>query len=222
MDVSEIAWDAAGLVTVVVQDRLSGEVRMVAHANEEALEQTIESGYATFFSRSRGALWRKGETSGNTIAVSEVWADCDGDALLYIADPAGPSCHTGRRACFFRPLTAHPSPGEQAAPALVKLWTALEQRRSATAKESYTKSLLESGVLAIGDKLREESDELARAVADEPDERVISEAADVTYHLLVALLARGLTLRDVESVLAGRFGLSGHAEKAARPARVGS
>ena len=101
MDFSALKWDAAGLVTVVVQDRMTGAVRMVAHANEEALTRTLETRDAHFFSRSRGALWKKGESSGNVLRVAEVWLDCDADAVLYLADPAGPSCHTGAESCFF-------------------------------------------------------------------------------------------------------------------------
>lgn len=218
MDLSGLKWDAAGLVTVVVQDRLTGEVRMVAHANGDAIRATVESGQATFWSRSRSELWRKGETSGNTMAVHEVWADCDGDALVYLVDPAGPSCHTGRRTCFFRRLDT-PGASEDdvhADPVLVRLWDELEARKSSSGDRSYTKSLLEKGVGKIGDKVREEADELARALADEGDERVVSEAADVLYHALVGLLARGLSLRDVEAELARRFGTSGHDEKASR------
>jgi len=215
----ELKWDAAGLVTVVVQDRLSGEVRMVAHANEEAVRATLESGQATFWSRSRGELWRKGETSGNTMAVHEVWADCDGAALVYLVEPAGPSCHTGERTCFFRRVTGDGALEEaegHAEPVLVRLWGELERRKASTGDKSYTKSLLEKGVGKIGEKVREEADELARALGDESDERVVSEAGDVLYHALVGLLARGVSLRDVEAELARRFGTSGHEEKASR------
>ena len=97
-----LKYDDQGLVTVVVQDRLTGEVRMLAHANERALRATLESGEGHFYSRSRQALWRKGETSGHLLRVAELWADCDGDAVIYLVDPEGPSCHTGRTSCFFR------------------------------------------------------------------------------------------------------------------------
>jgi phosphoribosyl-ATP pyrophosphohydrolase/phosphoribosyl-AMP cyclohydrolase len=216
MDLSGLRWDAAGLLTVVVQERGSGEVRMVAHANGEALERTVSEGVAWFFSRSRNALWKKGETSGNVIEVSEVWVDCDGDAVIYLGEARGPSCHTGERTCFFRDLRAAEK-GGRAAPVLVRLWDALEARREAASGEkSYTKSLLEAGALKIGDKVREEADELARALASESPERVVSEAADVLYHAMVGLLARGVTLADVERELARRFGVSGHDEKASR------
>jgi phosphoribosyl-ATP pyrophosphohydrolase/phosphoribosyl-AMP cyclohydrolase len=217
MDFSTLKWDAAGLVTVVVQDRMTGAVRMVAHANEEALRRTLDTREAHFFSRSRHALWRKGESSGNVISVAEVWLDCDRDAVLYLADPAGPSCHTGAESCFF---TQHDgAPAAPAAPALARLWAELESRRGAPGGKSYTRTLLDAGTPKIGAKLREEADELARALDGESNERVISECADVLYHALVGLLARGVTLRDVEVELTRRSGTSGLDEKAARGQR---
>ena len=219
MNLAELKWDAAGLVTVVVQDRLTGEIRMLAHANREAIEATIETGEAHFFSRSRQSLWRKGETSGNTIAVHGVWADCDGDALLYLADPAGPSCHTGRDTCFFRAVTAdgvEDAPNDHGRPTLLALEAALEARAKSSADASYTKSLLDKGPPKIGAKIREEAGEVSDAIAEESDENVASEAVDVLYHLMVGLLYRRIPLRSVAAVLAGRFGVSGHVEKASR------
>lgn len=214
VDLGELKKDAAGLVTVVAQDRMTGEVRMVAHADEEAVRKTLETGEAHFFSRSRNALWKKGETSGHVLRVAEVWADCDADALLYLVDPDGPSCHTGAPSCFFERVGANG--GARPAPMLVRLEEALAARRAATSEKSYTRSLLEAGAPKIGAKLREEADELARAIAGESDERVASEAADVLYHAMVGLLSRGVPWRAVEAELARRFGVSGHDEKASR------
>jgi phosphoribosyl-ATP pyrophosphohydrolase/phosphoribosyl-AMP cyclohydrolase len=212
--------DAAGLVTIVVQDRHTGLVRMVAHANEQALAATLESGYAHFFSRSRNKLWKKGEESGHLLRVLEVWADCDADCLVYLVDPAGPSCHTGRETCFFRRVQADGSfieePSQLASPTFPRLVQELEARRDSTAQKSYTRSLLDKGVSKIAEKIREEGDELARAVESESDQRVVSESGDVLYHMLVGLLARKLSLRDVQVEIARRFGTSGHAEKASR------
>jgi phosphoribosyl-ATP pyrophosphohydrolase/phosphoribosyl-AMP cyclohydrolase len=213
-DESELKKDAAGLVTVVAQDRLTGEVRMVAHANVEALERTIATGDAHFYSRSRAALWKKGETSGNVMRVHEVWLDCDADALLYLVDPAGPTCHTGAPSCFVRRLDGDAR--ARATPLFVRLEEVIAARRGATAEKSYTRSLLEGGAEKIGRKLREEADELARAIESESNERVASEAADVIFHALVGLMSRDVSLRDVEAELARRFGVSGHDEKAAR------
>ncbi len=215
-----IAYDDQGLIPAIVQDRLTGEVRMVAWMNREALARTLETGLATFFSRSRGRLWQKGESSGNTLQVARVVADCDADTLLLLVDPAGPSCHTGRPSCFFRDLDPT---GEVAdapvpvAPFLLELEQVLAQRQASSADKSYTRSLLDGGAERIAGKIREEADELARALEAESDERVASEAADLLYHALVGLRLRGVDLRSVLDVLAKRSGTSGHAEKAARP-----
>ena len=213
--------DAAGLVTVVVQDRHTGLVRMVAHASDEALTATLDTGYAHFFSRSRGKLWKKGEESGNLLQVSEVWADCDADCLVYLVDPAGPSCHTGRETCFYRRVSAdgalHEEPVQVASPTFPRLVQELEARRDASADASYTRSLLDKGAAKIAAKIREEGDELAHAVEAESDQHVVSESGDVLYHMLVGLLFRRLSLRDVQVEIARRFGISGHQEKAARP-----
>lgn len=219
MDVDGLKWDADGLVTVVVQDRMTGEIRMLAHANREAVHSTLESGFAHFYSRSRKQQWRKGESSGHVLRVAEIWADCDADALVYLADPEGPSCHTLRPTCFFQrvgQLGAAATVEDHARSALPRLWAELEARRTASAGTSYTRKLLDEGVAKIAAKVEEEGNELARALQGEADDRVISEAADVTYHMLVGFQARGLSLRDLEVELARRFGVSGLAEKAAR------
>jgi phosphoribosyl-ATP pyrophosphohydrolase/phosphoribosyl-AMP cyclohydrolase len=219
MNFDGLKWNDDGLVTVVVQDRHGGDIRMLAHANVEALQATLATGRAHFYSRSRKALWCKGETSGNRIAVVAIYADCDGDALVYMADPSGPSCHTGEPSCFFRPVTeagvASAALG-YAQPTLTALWSTLEQRRKQDADKSYTRRLLEDGAEKIGAKVTEEAAELVEALIHESDERVVSEAADVLFHALVGLLHRGLALRDVEVELARRFGISGLVEKASR------
>jgi phosphoribosyl-AMP cyclohydrolase / phosphoribosyl-ATP pyrophosphohydrolase len=215
-----LKFDERGLIPAVAQDHLSGQVRMVAYMNAEALEHTLASGKATFFSRSRGALWTKGETSGHVLEVVSVVADCDADTLLLSVLPVGPSCHTGRPSCFFRrvgpggSLTDQPT---EAAPFLTELGALLEARKASTAEKSYTKSLLASGPDKIGAKIREEAGELADAIKAESDERVLSEAADLLYHAMVGLTQRGLDLRQVIEVLAKRTQQSGHAEKASRP-----
>lgn len=226
-NLDSLAWNEAGLLPVVAQDRHSGVVRMVAWANREALVATQETGEGTFFSRSRNALWKKGESSGNVLRVVEVWTDCDGDTLLYLVDATGPSCHLGHESCFFRRVDSNvvsPSvpysealAGEALArPTFAALENELHLRTQSDGSKSYTKHLLDAGAEKIGAKLREEAGELADAIASESDERVASEAGDVIYHLLVGLLHRGSSLRAVAAVLAGRFGVSGHDEKRAR------
>ncbi|MDI3290888.1 bifunctional phosphoribosyl-AMP cyclohydrolase/phosphoribosyl-ATP diphosphatase HisIE [Polyangium sp. 15x6] len=215
----ELAWGEAGLLPAIVQDRLTGQVRMLAYMNRASLERTIETGRATFFSRSRGALWEKGETSGNTLAVAAIVADCDADALLLLVDPVGPTCHTGKPACFFRRVDEAgiaAESGVDAAAFLEVLEREIEARRASSAEKSYTRSLLDGGPAKIGAKIREEADELVRALEGEDEPRVASEAADLVYHVLVGLASRGVPLRDVVRVLAARAGTSGHEEKAKR------
>lgn len=208
-----------GLIPAIAQDRLTGEIRMVAWMNREALEKTFESGNATFYSRSRQALWQKGETSGNTLRVASVVADCDADVLLLEVDASGPSCHTGRPNCFFQPVEATgsiASEARQIGPFLQELEAVIQERTRSSAEKSYTRSLLDAGAPKIGAKLREEADELARAVEAESDDRVLSEAGDLVYHLLVGLRLRGLELRAVLEKLAARTHQSGLTEKASR------
>jgi phosphoribosyl-ATP pyrophosphohydrolase/phosphoribosyl-AMP cyclohydrolase len=209
-----IRFDEAGLVPCVVQDFASGEVLMLAYMNEEALRLTRESGEAHFFSRSREELWRKGETSGNVLRVRQLRYDCDGDAVVAIVDPAGPACHTGERSCFYRDLEGSadgavdgaPAEGEPE-PVAHEALPVLERTLSGRARErpegSYTVELL-ADPDRIGAKVREEADEVARAAASEPDERVAAEAADVLYHLQVLMLSRELPLRAALEELNGR------------------
>lgn len=203
-----------GLIPAIVQDRLTGEVRMLAWMNRESLEKTRTTGHATFYSRSRQKLWTKGEESGNLLVVEELMADCDGDTLLVLCDPKGPSCHTGAENCFFKPLTE--TIEEPARPLVGRLEDVLQVRKGSTSEKSYTRSLFDGGSAKIGSKIREEAGELSDALDSESDERVASEAADVVYHTLVGLRLRNIPWRAVLAVLADRFGIGGHVEKATR------
>jgi phosphoribosyl-ATP pyrophosphohydrolase/phosphoribosyl-AMP cyclohydrolase len=195
-----IAFDERGLVPCVIQDWRSGEVLTLAYMNREALERTRATGELHLWSRSRGELWHKGATSGNTQAVRALRLDCDGDTVLALVEPAGPACHTGERTCFHR--------GELEPPAAHEVLPGLERTIAARsaggdANGSYTATLLADPPL-IGEKVREEAEEVTRAAREESDERVAEEAADVLYHLSVLLRSRGLTLADAEEVLAAR------------------
>jgi phosphoribosyl-ATP pyrophosphohydrolase/phosphoribosyl-AMP cyclohydrolase len=199
VDDSQIAFDDRGLVPCIVQDWRSGEVLTLAYMNAEALHLTRETGEMHFYSRSRQALWHKGETSGNTQALKSMRYDCDGDALLALVEPAGPACHTGERTCFhrgeFEPAGAH------------EVLPTLERTIAARADErphgSYTAQLL-ADPERIGEKVTEEAEEVARAAREESDRRLAEEAADLLYHLAVLLRGRGLSLADAERVLDGR------------------
>jgi phosphoribosyl-AMP cyclohydrolase / phosphoribosyl-ATP pyrophosphohydrolase len=215
----EIAFGEGGLVVAVAQDRLTGQVRMVGYMSRESLLATLRTGRATFFSRSRGELWEKGATSGNTLRVASIHADCDADALLLLVDPAGPTCHTGSPSCFFRrvgPDGALADSPRDATVFLPELEREIEARKASSADKSYTRHLLDGGADRIGAKIREEAGELAAALAGESDDRVAGEAADVLYHALVGLASRGVPLRAVVQKLADRAGTSGLEEKARR------
>jgi phosphoribosyl-ATP pyrophosphohydrolase/phosphoribosyl-AMP cyclohydrolase len=216
-----LKFNERGLIPAIAQDRFDGQVRMMGWMNREALERTLATGNATFFSRSRGSLWVKGETSGNLLRVHSVTADCDADTVLLLVEPAGPSCHTGRPSCFFRRVGADGGLVDEVfevTPFLAELERTIRERQASTAEKSYTRSLLDGGVAKIGGKISEEAGELVAALATESDDRVLSEAADLLFHVLVGLRARGLDLRAVAAKLAARTGQSGHAEKASRKA----
>jgi phosphoribosyl-ATP pyrophosphohydrolase/phosphoribosyl-AMP cyclohydrolase len=192
-----IAYDAAGLVPVVAQDRASGDVLMVAWANAEAVARTAETGLAHFWSRSRRSLWRKGETSGHELRVLEARADCDGDTLLLVVEPAGPACHTGARTCF-----GDVSP--TAAGMLEELRRAIAARALASPEESYTARLLAKGPDQVLKKVGEEATEVVLAARAQTDERLVEECADLLYHLLLALHMRGVPLARVMDELRRR------------------
>jgi phosphoribosyl-ATP pyrophosphohydrolase/phosphoribosyl-AMP cyclohydrolase len=206
MNLDDLQFDARGLLPVVVQDVGSGALLMLAFANREAVERTLATGEAHFWSRSRQALWRKGETSGNTLQVVDVLPDCDGDALLLRALPAGPSCHRGTRTCF------EPNPAR-----LELGWLAavLAERRSADPETSYTARLLAAGIERIAQKVGEEGVETAIAAVAGRRDSVIGEAADLLYHLLVLLEASGVGPEEVSDELLRRHGFASprHSDK---------
>jgi phosphoribosyl-ATP pyrophosphohydrolase/phosphoribosyl-AMP cyclohydrolase len=198
-----------GLLPVVVQDADDGQVLMLAWANEEALAATEQSGQAHFWSRTRDELWRKGATSGNVMNVVGLATDCDGDAILYRVRPAGPACHTGARSCFEDldgsvPVSDPGSDHSQDRFTLQELEHVIGARRSADPSTSYTARLLARSPRRAGEKVVEEAGELLAASLAGTDDEVRSEAADLLYHLLVLLAARGLTLEEVEEALGSR------------------
>lgn len=226
-DFADLAWNEHGLLPAVVQDASAGGVRMLGWMNAEALARTLDSGFVHFYSRSRQTLWMKGESSGNTLAVRELRVDCDRDAVVVVAEPAGPTCHTGTRSCFFRVLgTGGAVSGEDQGPSeppvsvLPKLEAVIAARRdSADAEKSYTKSLLERGFPKILAKIAEEHGELAEVLAEGERGEVVHETADLLFHVMVGLAARDIALDEVWGELSRRFGMSGHDEKASRGAK---
>lgn len=191
----ELAWDKQhGLLPAIVQDVATLRVLMLGYMDRAALQTTLDTRNATFFSRSRGRLWTKGETSGHTLHVVRVAADCDRDTLLVAAHPHGPTCHHGTTSCFV----------EAASSMIGELDRIVAARNSERPAGSYTTKLFESGIARIAQKVGEEGVETALAAVTADDAALLGEAADLVYHLIVLLQARGLSLRDVESVLAAR------------------
>ncbi len=209
-------WDERGLAPCIVQDTTVGTVLMVAWMNAESLALTRETGIVHFWSRSRQALWKKGETSGHTLALVELRVDCDEDAILARVHPAGPACHTGTTSCFFTPDEG-PADQGPAGSILSQLDRVIAARRDASTPErSYTRSLLDGGMGKILGKIAEEHGELAEELPGGPDDAVVHEAADLLFHVMVGLSARRLPIDAVLVELARRFGTSGHVEKASR------
>ena len=223
-DADKITYDTAGLVTVVAQDAGTGEVLMVAHMTREALERTLTSGDAWYWSRSRGRLWRKGESSGHTQRVVEAHGDCDGDAILLKVQQTGPACHTGHRSCFFRavasggrleeagpaarqgqpaptPPAATPSAGPEI---LTELAAVLAERRRAPTAGSYTAGLFAEGLARLNEKIMEEAAEVTRAARKETPRRLVEETADLWFHSLALLVHQGISPSEVFAELARR------------------
>lgn len=184
-----------GLLPVVVQDSATLKVLMVAYMNSEAFEKTVATGRATFYSRSRGALWTKGETSGNFIEVVAMYPDCDNDTLLLMGHPVGPVCHRGTTACFDTPDNEG---------FIRKLQGVIQQRHRNMPEGSYTTYLFNKGTNKIAQKVGEEAVETVIEAIDGNKERYLYEASDLIYHLLVLNEQMGFTIKDIEEELASR------------------
>ncbi|HEV7605568.1 MAG TPA: bifunctional phosphoribosyl-AMP cyclohydrolase/phosphoribosyl-ATP diphosphatase HisIE [Candidatus Limnocylindrales bacterium] len=210
---------ADGLVTAVIQDPADGRVLMVASMDAEALAATLDTGEVHFHSRSRGRLWRKGETSGNVLRLVSIAADCDGDALLLTVDPTGPTCHRGTRSCFDEPETeagAARQPTTQGFAWLETLWSTIASRAAERPAGSYTTTLLEGGTDAVGRKVTEEATEVLLAAKDDATAEtagrdrdatrhaLAGEAGDLLYHALVLLAERDLEPAEVIAALQAR------------------
>jgi phosphoribosyl-ATP pyrophosphohydrolase/phosphoribosyl-AMP cyclohydrolase len=195
VNAAQLDWErGGGLVAAIVQDAASGRVLMLGYMNPEALEETRRSGQVTFYSRSRQRLWTKGESSGNALELVSITRDCDGDALLVRARPRGPTCHLGSQSCF---------EGSRAG-VLDELDDLVARRETERPAGSYTTQLFEEGTRRIAQKVGEEGVETALAAVSQDDAALLGEAADLVYHLLVLLRARGLGLSDLTTALAAR------------------
>lgn len=224
MEISDIAFDAQGLVPCVVQEWSTGEVLMLAYMNQESVQKTLDTGQSWFWSRSRERLWNKGETSGNVQKVLELRYDCDADTLLALVEQTGPACHTGSHTCFdgrllsdpatvsgpaaSHPGSAAPHPVEGTSGPLFLTLTDLERtisgRKGAPPGSSYTARLFLGGVPAIGAKVVEEAAEVVEAAESGDVPHTVYEAGDVLYHLLVLLAHAGIPLADVMAELERR------------------
>jgi phosphoribosyl-AMP cyclohydrolase / phosphoribosyl-ATP pyrophosphohydrolase len=204
----ELVWDAQGLIPAVVQETETGQVLMVAWMSRESLEATRRTGLSHFWSRSRQSLWRKGETSGHAQHVDGIYADCDRDTLLVQVHQDGVACHTGARSCFFSRLDGLAGdPGAASAgPAMLEiLERVIESRKVDPPAGSYVAGLLQKGQPQICRKIGEEAAEvMTAALGGEGDARVVSEVADLWFHTMVLLSARGIPLRRVLAELAAR------------------
>lgn len=201
---SELKYGDDGLVVVVVQHHLSGRILMVGFANREAVQRSLDSREAWFFSRSRQSLWRKGETSGNTLAIEGIRVDCDGDALVYLCEPAGPTCHTGEASCFFNPL-GDAQPGETDAEAAAELMdTILTRKASGDPSSSYVARLLSQGVDRVAKKVGEEAGEVIIAAKNADRAELAREVADLWFHTYLLLAQQGVAPAEVWEELRSR------------------
>jgi phosphoribosyl-ATP pyrophosphohydrolase/phosphoribosyl-AMP cyclohydrolase len=212
-DFAQLDWNkGAGLVPAIIQHAESGAVLMLGYMNREALQATLERGRVVFYSRSRQRLWEKGESSGHTLSLKAIRVDCDHDTLLISALPAGPVCHTGTSTCFGN----EPQSAAERLSFLSTLETIVASRIQDSDEGSYTARLVARGISRVAQKVGEEGLEVALAGAGEDDPQLLSESADLLYHLLVLLRARGLSLEQVVTELASR-----HASRTMAPGAAG-
>jgi phosphoribosyl-ATP pyrophosphohydrolase/phosphoribosyl-AMP cyclohydrolase len=194
MNTEDLRYDTAGLIPCIIQDVETRNVLMLGYMNKEAINKTISDGRVTFFSRSRQRLWTKGETSGNFLSVVSMEADCDKDTLLISVNPEGPVCHTGSRTCF----------GAGNDETLAELERTISDRKQSIQSGSYTSGLFEKGINAIAQKVGEEAVELIIEAKDQDDKKFLNEAADLLFHYLILLQAKGYKLAEIKSVLRER------------------
>jgi len=205
VDFSKIKFDDRGLVPVITQSYYTGKVLMQAYANREAIEESLKSGYATYFSRSRGKLWKKGETSGNLQKIVDIRIDCDGDSILYLVKDYGVACHTGEESCFFTGLEEKRKDKPDAYEILHKLYDLILERKATLPKNSYVAKLFNKGSDKIIQKVGEEAIESVIALKNRDKDEIVYEVSDLLFHLLVALADAGVKLEDIQEELLRRY-----------------
>ncbi len=225
MSIEKIDWDKMdGLIPVVTQEATTGQVLMLAYMDKQALELTIETNIAHYFSRSKQRIWKKGESSGHTQEVVDILVDCDDDTILLKVNQTGVACHTGRKSCFFTSIKEGQNKEvldvevdtTTAYGVVDTLYHTILEKKNDDPKTSYTAKLLQGKENSMLKKIVEESGEFTFAIKDNDEEEIIYEAADITYHVLVALASKNISPDRVKQELARRFGMSGIEEKNSR------
>ena len=220
---NKIDWEKMdNLIPVITQDSKTNEVLMLAYMNKEALELTIKTNYAHYFSRSKQRIWKKGESSNHLQEIVEILVDCDNDTLLLKVNQEGVACHTGRKSCFFTNLNTNETTCDvevdttSAYGVIDTLYHTICERKNDDATKSYTAKLLQGKQNSMLKKIVEEAGEFTFAIKDDNTEEIIYEAADITYHVLVALASKNISPDRIKQELARRFGISGIEEKNSR------
>ncbi len=220
--IHRVDWEKVDLLPVVVQDNANNEVLMMAYMNKEALDLSLSTKIAHYFSRSKGRIWKKGESSGHIQSIHSFSLDCDNDTLLIKVTQKGVACHTGRRSCFFTELESGDANSkvtintEDMYGVIDTLYHTIQKRKNADPRTSWTAKLIDKGENTILKKIVEEAGEFSFAYKDNDTHEMIYEAADLTYHMLVALAVKNISPDRIKQELARRFEISGIAEKNAR------
>jgi len=205
LNLDNLKFNQDGLIPVITQNYYTGKILMQAYANKEAIEETLKSGYATYYSRSRNALWKKGETSGNYQKIMDIKVDCDEDSIIYLVVEEGPACHTGEESCFYRNLNLEKDSKPVPFEILHKLYEKIQERKEAMPEGSYVASLFKKGSDKIIQKVGEEAVEAVIALKNKDKDEIVYETSDLLFHLLIALVDAGVKLSDIEEELLKRY-----------------
>lgn len=221
--ITKVDWEKMdGLIPVITQDATTNEVLMLAYMNKEALELTIKTNFAHYFSRSKQRIWKKGESSNHLQEIVDILIDCDNDTILLKVNQSGVACHTGRKSCFFTKLETNETISEvqinttSSYGIIDTLYHVIQEKKNDDPSKSYTAKLLQGKQNSMLKKIVEESGEFTFAIKDNDTQEIIYEAADITYHVLVALASKNISPDRVKQELARRFGISGIEEKNSR------